>query len=53
MLSVASMMSLGDIDNYDDEAQTINPILKRGNRLSGSVNELGLYILFFYFLFFG
>lgn len=42
MLSVASMMSLGDIDNFDDEAQTVNPILKRVGQLSGSTNELGI-----------
>eukprot|EP00111_Clytia_hemisphaerica_P003007 TCONS_00008570-protein len=41
MLSVASMMSLGDIDNYDDESQTINPVMKRVAHLTGSTNDLG------------
>lgn len=42
MLSVASMMSLGDIDNFDDEGQTVNPLMKRVSQLSGSTNELGI-----------
>lgn len=46
MLSVASMMSLGDIDNFDDEAQTVNPLMKRGGHLSGSTNELGIFFMF-------
>ena len=41
MLSVASMMSLGDIDNYDDESQTINPVMKRVPHITGSTNDLG------------
>ena len=41
MLSVASMMSLGDIDSFDDEHQTVNPTMKRVSQFSGSTNELG------------
>ena len=49
MLSIASMMSLGDIDSFDDEAQNVNPIMKRVAHLSGSTNELGLICLFIIF----
>lgn len=42
MLSVASMMSLGDIDNFDDDQQSVNPVIKRVNRLSGSFNDSGI-----------